>query len=445
MEKFELLIIGGGPAAITVAKNIGKKRKTAIIRPEDHSMIYCAMPYAIEGILETEKTLKSDSIVTDVGVELIRDYATDIDFDNKTVKTSSGESYRYEDLVIATGADPILPHIEGSHLEGVMTFKTENDLKTIVNKIKAKVKEAVVVGAGAIGIELALSLDEIGIKTHLVDMFNRILPNMMGVDMIEPVEKELRKKSGITFHLGERVSSMHGDSHVEKLCFESGRKIAFKNKPLVIFAVGMRPTVDFLRGTQLKIGRTGIIVDDMMKTNIDHVYAVGDCCEFHSAITGIVTLGKLATNAVPMGRLLAKNLLGDNRKYSGFYNGVATKIKNYYVGSTGLSEKAAKALEYDYIVGEAKFSTAFPIMPFAKEVKVKLIADRDSLMIIGGQVVSGVPVTDKIDQITMAIQYGINVSQLAQLSYSSQPYQSFFPANNLLAHACEMIINRMED
>jgi len=443
MGKIELLIIGGGPAAITIAKNIGTKKQTAIIRPEDHSMIYCAMPYAIEGMMELEKTLKSDSIVTDAGVELIRDYVTDIDFNKKIVTTEAGESYEYEDLVIASGADPILPPIEGSDLSGVMTFKTEEDLRSIIDKVKTETKEAVVVGAGAIGIELAQVLDEVGIKTHLVDMDSTILPNMMDSDMIEAVQKAL-DKTNITFHLGERVSSMRGETCVEKVLFESGREILFDTKPLVVFAVGMRPSVDFLKDSELAIGRTGIIVDDYMKTNIDHVYAVGDCCEFRSAVTGEIILGKLATNAVPMGRLLAKNLLGDNRKYSGFYNGAATKVMNYFVGSTGLSEKAAASKGYDYVAGKAKMKTAFPIMPFTKDIELKLIVDRTTQTVLGGQVVSGEPVTDKIDQITMAVQFGVHVRQLAQLSYSAQPYQSFFPANNLLAHASEMIINQLD-
>ena len=98
---------------------------------------------------------------------------------------------------------------------------------------------------------------------------------------------------------------------------------------------------------------------------------------------------------------------------------------------------------YDYIVGKTKMKTAFPIMPFTKDIEVKLIADRATGALLGGQVVSGEPVTDKVDQITMAIQFNISVRELTQLSYSAQPYQSFFPANNLLVHAAEMILKQL--
>ncbi len=441
MEKIEIIIIGGGPAAITVAKNIGTKKQVALIRPEDHSMIYCAMPYAIEGIMNIEKTLKKDSIVTDAGAALIRDFVTKVDFDNKIVETKSGASYKYEKLIIASGANPIIPPIEGTDISGVMTFKTEDDLKDIMEQAKADVKEAVVVGAGAIGIELAQALNAINIKTYLVDMFDSILPNMMDANMIAEVQYKL-EQTGISLHLGERVTKLIGSDYVESLSFASGNSLHFKSKPLIIFAVGMRPSIEIFKDTRLEIGKTGIIVDGYMKTNVEDVYAVGDCCEFKSALTGNVVLGKMATNAVPMGRLLAKNLLGDRREYKGFYNGAATKVGDFFVGSTGLSEKSAEENGYDYVTGKVKMTTAFPIMPSAKPVEVKLIADKKSQKILGGQIVSGEPVTDKIDQITMAVQFGISVKDLVQLSYSSQPYQSFYPANNLLVQAAELIVKQ---
>ncbi|EOD00835.1 FAD-dependent oxidoreductase [Caldisalinibacter kiritimatiensis] len=442
MKTCEILVIGGGPAAITIAKNIKDSKDVTIIRPEDHSMIYCAMPYAVEGLLPVEKTLKSDDIVTDAGANLVRDYVESVDFDSKTVKTRKGDSYKYEKLIIATGAEPILPPIEGTNLKNVMTFKSENDLKYVMNLVDQGLKEAVVVGAGAIGIELAQALNKCNVKTHLVDMFPTILPNMMDADVMDDVQKQLAD-TGIVLNLGNKVLSLNGTEYVEEVVLEKGDPIKFDSKPLIVFAVGMRPSVDIFRDTELEISKTGIVVNEKMETNIPDVYAVGDCVEYTNAITGKVGLGKLATNAVPMARLLAKNLLGADRKYEGFYNGAATKVVDYFVGSSGLTERVAKENGYDIVVGKAKFTTAFPVMPFAKEVEVKLIADRNTKKIIGGQVVSGEPVTDKVDQITMAIQFGITVDKLTQFSYSSQPYQSFFPANNLLAHAAEQIVSQL--
>lgn len=132
MEEFDVVVIGGGPAAITITKNIGGKKKVGIIRPEDHSMIYCAMPYVIEKILSLEKSLKKDELVTNTGATLIRDVVEKVDFHSKTVFTKKGDNFKYEQLIIATGANPLLPPIEGCNLKGVTTFKTENDLKRIL-------------------------------------------------------------------------------------------------------------------------------------------------------------------------------------------------------------------------------------------------------------------------------------------------------------------------
>jgi len=168
----------------------------------------------------------------------------------------------------------------------------------------------------------------------------------------------------------------------------------------------------------------------------------GDCAQFISGITGELTEGKLATNAVPMARLLAKNMLGADREYAGFYNGAATKVGSLFVGGTGLSETAAKK-NFDVVTCHSELTTTFPIMPEAKPVKMKLVADRKTLRVLGAQVISGNPVTDKVDLITLAIQSKLTMIDLANFSYSAQPYQSFFPANNLIVACAEGILDKV--
>ena len=439
MNNYDLLIIGGGPAGITLTKNIKNKRDIGIMRPEDHSMIYCAMPYVIEDLLPYEKTLKTDEIVTETGADLIRDLAVEIDFENKTVKTAKGDDYSYNELVIATGADPILPPIAGAELEGVMTFKSEKDLKNILATVKSGVKNVSVVGAGAIGIELAQALNEKGIKTNLIDMMPTVLPNMLDPEISEAAEKEL-EELGINLYLDKRVVVLKGDSTLEAIVLDSEEEI---ESELVVFAVGMKANLDFLKDSSLEIAGDGIIVNEKLETNIEDVYAAGDCVQFESGITEEVISGKLATNAVAMGRVLAANLIGKDRKYQGFYNGAATKVGKYFVGGTGLTEKLA-AEKYEIITAQAEFKTAFPIMPFAKDVKLKLIVNKADCKVLGGQIISGEPVTDKVDKITMAVQYGLNVDQLLDFNYSSQPYQSFYPAHNLLVKAAEEAVKKLE-
>ncbi len=443
---YDVLTIGGGPAAITIAKILGKKKAVGVIRPENFSMIYCAMPYAIEETVSLEKTFKQDSLVTDSGADLIRDKAVNVDFDKKTVTTASNETFGYEKLVIATGATPFLPPIEGIGYEGVYVFKWEDDLKRLNEAVKEKkLTKAVVVGAGAIGVELALALKHCGLETHLVDMVDSVLPNLLDPDMAVQAEQQLQA-AGLELHLGSRTEKIVGNQRAEQVILDSGEVIDLTDEAnpygIVVFAVGMRADVKIFRGSALDIGNIGIVVDSKMQTNIPDVYAVGDCAQFVSGITGELTEGKLATNAVPMARMLAKNMLGARREYTGFYNGAATRVGDLFVGGTGLSEKAA-AKEFEVVVGYSELTTTFPIMPEAKPVKMKLVADRNSLRVLGAQVVSGNPVTDKVDIITLAIQNKLTVNDLAGFSYSAQPYQSFFPANNLIVACAEEIISQV--
>lgn len=447
MKKYDVLIIGGGPAAITIAKILGKIKKVGVIRPENYSMIYCAMPYAIEKVVALEKTFKQDSLVTESGADLIRDKVSGVNFEEKTVFTEQEQTFAYDKLVIATGSVPFLPPIEGVDFEGVYVFKWEDDLKCLNEAVRTKKhKKAVVVGAGAIGVELALALNNSGLECHLVDMAETILPNLLDPEMAVEAEAELRK-SGLKLHLGSKTQKIVGAQRAEKVVLDSGEIIdlADDDNPhgIVVFAVGMRPRVKIFENTQLEIGKLGIVVDSKMQTNIPDVYSVGDCAQYFSGITGELTEGKLATNAVPMARLLAKNMLGDNREYPGFFNGAATRVGNLYVGGTGLSEVAAQK-KYDVVTCNSELTTTFPIMPEAKPVKMKLVADRKTLRVLGAQVVSGNPVTDKVDIITLAIQSKLTVADLAGFSYSAQPYQSFFPASNLIVACAEGILNKVK-
>ncbi len=450
MKQYDIVTIGGGPAGITIAKNLGKVKRVAIIRPEEYSMIYCAMPYVIENEIPLEKSFKSDSLVTGSGADLIRSAVTRVDFKGKTVTTTDGEHYGYQSLIIATGADPVLPPIPGVNAKGVFVFKTGKhlcDIKELIDKYD--IEYAVVVGAGAIGIEVAQALNKVTKGCHLMDMTPHVLPNLVEADLIGPVEEKL-KASGVRLHLDTKVEKLEGGEWVSAVVLDNGEKIHFGNgedkgdlpRGIVIFSVGMRARTELFTDTGLEIGQQGIVVNDRMETNIEDVYAVGDCVQFVSGITGKVVPGKLATNAVPMARMLAKNFLGDNRRYPGFFNGAATKVEDLYVGGTGLKESEAREF-FDVVTASAELTTIFPILPNAKKIKMKLVADRKSLRVLGAQMVSGSPVIDKLNTVTPAIQNKLTVRHLAELSYAAQPYQSFYPANNIIVACAEKILDQL--
>ncbi len=442
MMKYEIVVVGGGPAAITLAKRLGKKKELAIIRPEDHSMIYCAMPYVIEGLLSVEKTLKSDSLVTDAGATLIRDRVERVDYAHKCLYTRKGETIAYDRLILATGAEPVIPQVPGVDLLGVYAFKSEEDLTHLSSLVDQGLSRAVVVGAGAIGIELAQALRSRGIEVSLIDMASHVLSNLIDGSMALQAEQQL-ETLGVDLILEKRVVELRGSDRVETVFLDDGTVVELGEQGIIVFAVGMRANTELVDHELITTGPQGIIVNEKMESTLDEVYAVGDCTQFISGITSIATPGKLATNAVPMAKVLSDRLLGIDRTYPGFFNGAATKIGELFFGGTGISELAAERAGLKPVVGKSVVMTQFPIMPDAGQLSISLVCDADSRRLIGGQVVSVSPVTTIIDLLTFAIQKESVIEDLIALSYSSQPYQSFYPAANGVVLAAEQVFHAL--
>jgi NADPH-dependent 2,4-dienoyl-CoA reductase/sulfur reductase-like enzyme len=249
---------------------------------------------------------------------------------------------------------------------------------------------------------------------------------------------------GVNVKLGTAVTAVEGGKYAAKALLSDGSFIELGEHDPVIFCVGVRPVTGIFEGTELAMDKDGIIIDSRMRTNIEGVLAVGDCASFVSYIDGRPAGGKLATNAVPMGKIAAYNLIGRNYEYKGFINGAITKTKNLRMGGTGFTEEEAKNRGYSVICGFGETTTRFPIMPEVKKVKVKLVADTATGRIIGGQVVGGEGIPGRIDTISLAIQNAMTAGELFNFSYCAQPYQSFFPAGNAIVMAAEMIMNKME-
>ena len=436
--KTDVLIIGGGPAGIQASrmlKTLHPPLDVVVLRPEQYSMIYCAIPYVLEGLVEPKKSYKKDELITSVAARLFKERAVSVDFDANVVKTDADHTFYYKTLLIATGANPFVPMLKGKELERILTVKTGSDMQNILDLIEAGAKSAVVIGAGAIGIEQALAYRRRGMEVHLVDMASHPLPAMLDVDFAESVTNILEQE-GIKLYLGRKLVSFEGRNAVRTVVLDDGTTIKLnERKDFVIVSVGVKPNLDLFVGTDLEIGPDGLIINKNALTNREGVYAAGDCCQYYSGIDGKAIGGKLATNAVPMAKVAALNILGFDAEFPGLFNGAVTITGELRVGGTGFTEKIAKQRGLDVSSSFGETTTRFPMMPGAGKVKVKLVYENNTKRIVGGQVIGAEAVAERIDIITFAIQHRMTVSELSGLSYCAQPWQTFFPARNAIVSA----------
>lgn len=458
--KTDVLIIGGGPAGIQASRLIREKRpdlEVTMLRPEPHSMVYCALPYAIEGLFPLDRTFKSDELVTGVGVRLLRDRATGLDAAKHEVSLEGGGEISYSKLLIATGAIPARPPLPGADLDNVFTVKTAADAERIIKRLPLMDDcgegasdetltgvRAVVIGSGAIGIEQATAYRARGIETHLVEMQDHVLPHLLDPDMTGALEDELRQL-GVRLHLSSRLEALEGDDEVNLVRFAGGKSIELTpGRDFVVLAIGMVPDIEVFSSAGLETTRDGLIVDDHMRTSHPDIWAAGDCVSFHSGIDGKLLGGKLATNAVPMAKVAARDMLGIQGSYPGFFNGAATVVGSIRAGGTGFTETFARSRGLEVFSTRGATKTRFPMMPDAGSIAVKLIFEVDGGRLVGAQAVGDNAVTERIDLCTFAMQSGAGASDLADLSYSAQPWQTFFPARNAIVEAATIARDTLE-
>ncbi len=450
----EILIIGGGPVGIQAArliKHFSSDADVMVVRPEPHSMVYCAIPYAIEGLFPLSKTFKSDDLITETGATLIKHKVASVNMKEHSVVLDNGHGIKFKKMLIATGAIPFLPPVPGIGLKNIFSIKTGKDAQDVITALSGDAEcgaespsgkhtgaqKAVVIGAGAIGLEQALAYRARNLEVHLVDIMSYPLSMMLDPDMSDEVTQEL-VKAGVHLHLGKGLKAFHGKTAVSSVELDNGTIIDLEEgADFAIVSVGMRPDLSVFSDSGIKIEKDGIVVDKHMKTSIDGVWAAGDCVQFTSGIDGDVIGGKLATNAVPMAKIAALDMVGKDAEYPGFYNGAITIAGDIRVGGTGFTQTLAakRGIDVYSTVGSSK--TRFPMMPGAGTVKVKLVFRRDTNVIIGGQVVGTEAIAERIDLITLAIQQKLNAHDLSKFSYSSQPWQTFYPAKNAIVEAAE--------
>ncbi|MGL5479354.1 MAG: FAD-dependent oxidoreductase, partial [Clostridium sp.] len=347
----------------------------------------------------------------------------DIDFDNKKVKVKNLETNEefydnYDKLVLTIGSWPIVPKFEGGDLDNILLCKNYNHAKEVVRRGK-DAKSVVIIGAGYIGVELAEAFEVLGKEVTLIDAEERIMPKYLDKEFTDIAEAEF-KNHGINLALGERVSRFEGkDGKVTKVVTDKGTH----NGDLVILCIGFAPATALVKGKLDTLSNGAIIIDEYMRTSKEDVFAAGDCCVVKYNPTGEDRYIPLATNAVRMGTLVAKNIKEPKLKYMGTQGTSGIKIYDQCIASTGLTEEGA-ALVPGLNIGVSVLKDDYraDFMPTTEKAMVKIVFDKDTRRVLGGQIISKEDLTQFMNTLSVVIQNKMTVEELAMTDFFFQPH-----------------------
>jgi NADPH-dependent 2,4-dienoyl-CoA reductase/sulfur reductase-like enzyme/rhodanese-related sulfurtransferase len=415
----------------------------------------CGIPYFVGGDVAEIDGLQSTSahVVRDArffqnakGVKVLtRCEALSIDRAKKSVHvrfidTGREETLAYDKLVLATGTTPVVPPIPGGQLPGVTPVATLHHAQGIKDQLaKGLVTRAVVIGGGAIGIEMAEALTDLwGVETTLVELQSQVLPLAVGSDMARVLERHMEAK-GVTMMLSESVQRIVGDPQTGVTAVETAAGTIPCD--LVIQAVGVRPNADLARDADLDVGEMGgIMVDDHLRTADPHIYAGGDCIEVRHLITGDschLSLGSLANR---QGRVIGTNLAGGNARFTGVVGNFCLKVFDLGFFRAGITKKQALTVGFDAVETVVAQADRAHFYPDQEMMVMKLIADRGSRRVIGVEAVgpNGDAVKARVDVVAALLPNQPTLEDIANLEVSySPPYASAMDIVNSAANALE--------
>lgn len=427
-KELNYVIIGGDAAGMSAAMQIFKYDKNAAITILEKGGFYsyaqCGMPYAISKTVPSVDQLimrSSETFRGKFGMDT-RTYhqAESIDTRAKTVSghhMRSGESFTlpYDKLLIATGADPIVPDWPGKDLQGVHTLKTIPDTEAI-KAYADHAKDVTIIGGGYIGLEMAESFHLLGKQVRMVNRSGQ-MGKIFDSEMAEHIHQEAAKHQ-VEVLLNEDTVAIEGDTAVQAIRTDKGTYAT----DLIIVATGIRPNTDFLEGTGIQTaGNNAVHVNEWMETNVQDIYAAGDCALQYHLVKEKHDYIPLGTNANKQGRIAGMNMAEKKRSFKGVTGTSILRFMDLTLGRTGLSERdAAKAdVPYASVTVDAKHIASY--YPGTKKITVKLTYRPDNLLLLGGQIIGEEGVDKRIDVLTTALFNQMTIDALEDLDLSYAP------------------------
>lgn len=446
-----VVVIGGVAAGTKAAAKIKREDRSAQVdiytKSSDISYAGCGLPYYVGGDIETRDELivntpEKFASLTGASVHIGQE-AMEVDSKAKTVVFKNAfdgtqKTVEYDKLIIASGASPIIPNIDGVKLEGVFAVRTPDDAIAMRSYIeKNNCKKAVVVGAGFIGMEMAENLMAQNLSVTVVDMTHQILPNILDPEMAGYAARNLRKL-GMKIMTETTVSAIKGENSVTGVLTSSGELQA----DIVVLSIGIRPSTDFVANTGIEMIKGAIVVDEYQKSSIDDIYAAGDCAIVKNRITGKPQWSAMGSTANITARCLAKTLTGTTTSYGGCLGtGVVKLSQSLSAGRTGLSEEQAIQAGYDVETVVCVSDDKAHYYPDSSVFVTKLIADKNTEKLLGMQVIGGGAVDKMTDIAVVGISAELKVGDFDTMDLAYAP--PFSTAIHPFVQACYVLQNKM--
>lgn len=424
------VIIGGVAGGATAAARIRRADESAEIilleKGKYISYANCGLPYYIGGVISDRDNLFVQTpegfgkrFNIDVRVE---NEVTDIDTAAKTVtvKKTDGSSYTesYDKLLLSPGSTPVVPPLKGIDSEGIFTLRNVMDTDRIKSYLNThKVHDAVVVGGGFIGLEMAENLKHAGARVSIVEMADQVMAPV-DFSIASHVHRHLMDQ-GVDLWLNTGVSHFEQVDGRLRVCFTDGGHVM---ADLVLLSVGVRANTELATKAGIELGERGIKVDSYLQTSATDVYAVGDAIEFVHPLTGKPWLNFLANPANRQGRIVADNMVfGNHFEYKGAIGTSIAKVFDLTVGATGLPAKRLQQLGIAFEQSTTSSAAHASYYPGAFQLTTKLTFDPQSGKLYGAQCVGHDGVDKRIDQVALLIKKGGTVYDLIQLEHAYAP------------------------
>lgn len=426
----KIVIVGcthAGTAAVVNLKELHPESEITIYEKNDNlSFLSCGIALNVGGVIKETKNLFYNSpenlakmgVVTNMKHEVLN-----IDFENKTLKVKNllnNEEFEdnYDKLVLTLGSWPIVPKFEGGDLDNILLCKNHDHAIEIIEKSK-NAKNVVIIGAGYIGVELVEAFEMQGKNVTLIDAEERIMAKYLDKEFTDIAEKEFVDR-GVNLVLGEKVSKFEGENgKVTKVVTNNGSY----EGDLVVLCIGFAPNTKLVQGKLDTLPNGAIIIDEYMRTSKEDVFAAGDCCVVKYNPAHDTRYIPLATNAVRMGTLVARNIVEPTLKYMGTQGTSGIKIYEKCIASTGLTEEVAKATTKMNIASVELTDNYRPeFMPTYLPATIKLVFDKDTRRIIGGQIISDIDLTQFMNTLSVVIQNEMTIEELAMTDFFFQPH-----------------------